>query len=702
MQTSKSVFRIVTVIVAVTLITACSKETKKARLLGEADAYFKAGNYDKAKLAYLNVVRADPQNALAFARIGAMWQDDNAPLQAGAFLAKASELDPKNAQNRVGLARCYLAIGQLANAKKEALKVLDQAPDNSDAISALAESARSNEDIEVAWEQLQKFPKKNDVSFHLALANLSLHKGDVAAAIDAVRQALAADPNSSAAHMAMGDLYLFQKDQKQAIEEYKKAADLAPIRSVERLKYAAFSSATGGAEEDRTAATEMTKQAPDYLPGWILLTELAAKDKKYDEALSLLENVFSRDPQYVDGRRRQGDILLAKGEPKKAIDVLERVDQAYPGSPLVKYQLARAYLSNNQMNQAKVVLDEAVSANPNYPEAILLLADINLRSGHADMVIKPMTDLLRNTPELRNAAMLLAAAYGALDRFDDATVVLQEQAKLAPQDPQIQAALGLTFRQAKRYEEARQTFQKAAQLAPDNLAIVDQLVELDLLDKRFDAAKQTVRRQFEKTPDAPAAHSFEGKILAAEGKWDSAEAELQKTLQLDPNFSSAYDLLVQSYLATGKLPQAVSQLQAELSKTPKNASALMTLALLYERMNDFPKARDAYEKLLSIESNFVPALNNLAYLYAERLNDVDKAYDLARKARELQGQDPTVGDTFGWVLYKRGDYQQAMTILQESAEKANDNPEIQFHLGMTAYMMGQTDVAKSALSKAAG
>ena len=78
------------------------------------------------------------------------------------------------------------------------------------------------------------------------------------------------------------------------------------------------------------------------------------------------------------------------------------------------------------------------------------------------------------------------------------------------------------------------------------------------------------------------------------------------------------------------------------------------------------------------------ALNNLAYLYAERLNDLDKAYDLARKARDLQGNDPAIADTLGWVLSKRGDYQQALTILQESAEKLPDNPEIQFHLGMTA------------------
>ena len=127
----------------------------------------------------------------------------------------------------------------------------------------------------------------------------------------------------------------------------------------------------------------------------------------------------------------------------------------------------------------------------------------------------------------------------------------------------------------------------------------------------------------------------------------------------------------------------------------------MTLALVYERMKDYPKARDAYEKLLSTQPNFVPALNNLAYLYTERLNDLDKAYDLARKAHELQGQDASIGDTFGWVLYKRGDYQQALPILQESAGKATDNPEIQFHLGMTAYMMGQTDLARAALRKAA-
>ena len=701
MQTSRLLSSVVTLTLAVTLIAGCSKEAKKTRLLAEADNYFKAGDYDKAKVSYLNVAQLDPQNALAFERIGEMWLDEGAPVRAAAFLAKASGLDPNNAEYHIRLARSYQALGRLADAKKEALKVLEQLPGNGDAIVALTEAAQTKEDIDEAGQQLQKFPDKNGLSFYLASANLFLRQGDLSAAENALGQALTIDPKSAAAHMAMGDLYLLKKDQKQAGEEFKKAAALAPVRSMERLKYAAFASATGDTEEARKISTEMTRQAPDYLPGWTLLAELAFKDKKYDEALSLLENDFSRDPEYIDGRRLESDVLLAKGDTKKAVEVLERLDQTYPDFPLIKYQLARAYLKNSNPNQAKMALDQAISSNPNFADAILLLAEINLRLGHGETVIEPITNLLRKRPDLRSAAFLLAAAYGSLDRFDDAEAVIRDQVRLAPQDPQPYTALGLTFREAKRNDEARQAFEKAAELAPDNLWLVDQLLELDLLDKHFDSARQRIRRQFQKNPDLPAPHFLEGKILIAEGKWDLAAAELQKTLQIDPNFSSAYDLLVQAYFATNKLPQAVSQLQAELAKMPNDTTALMTLALVYERMKDFPKARDTYERLLSIEPNFVSALNNLAYLYTEQLNDLNKAYDLARKARDLRANDPSIGDTLGWVLYKRGEYQQALTILQESAEKAADNPEIQFHLGMTAYMIGQTDIARVALQKAA-
>src|SRR5438552_4099426 len=109
MQASRTLFKIVTLVLAVTFITACSKEARKSRFLAEADNYFKAGNYDKAKLSYLKVVQLDPQNALAFERIGAMWLEEGAPLRAGPFLVKATELEPKNSGKRQTLRRFGLS-----------------------------------------------------------------------------------------------------------------------------------------------------------------------------------------------------------------------------------------------------------------------------------------------------------------------------------------------------------------------------------------------------------------------------------------------------------------------------------------------------------------------------------------------------------------------------------------------------------------
>ena len=285
----------------------------------------------------------------------------------------------------------------------------------------------------------------------------------------------------------MGDLYLLKKDQKQAGEEFKKAAELAPVRSMERLKYAAFMSAAGDTAETRRISTEMTRQAPDYLPGWTLLAELAFKDKKYDEALSLLENVFSRDPEYIDGRRLESRGAVGKGRHEKSGRSFGATRPDLSGLPLIKYQLARAYLKNNNMNQAKVALDQAISSNPNYADAVLLLAETNLRSGHSEIGHRTDHHLLRKKPDLRSAGS--APGRRLWRRWIGSTMPQRSFASKQGSPRKIHkpyTALGLTFRQAKRNDEARQAFEKAAELAPDNLWLVDQLVELDLLDKHFD------------------------------------------------------------------------------------------------------------------------------------------------------------------------------------------------------------------------
>src|SRR5260370_12784682 len=112
----------------------------------------------------------------------------------------------------------------------------------------------------------------------------------------------------------------------------------------------------------------------------------------------------------------------------------------------------------------------------------------------------------------------------------------------------------------------------------------------------------------------------------------------------------------------------------------------MTVGEIYEKQKDPLKARDAYEKILAKNPEFVPALNNLAYLYADKLNEIDKAYDLAQKARGLRSE-PATTDTLAWVLYKKVDYRQALALLQDGSGNLAENPDAQFSLRVDSYMM---------------
>ncbi len=693
--------RILVAIFAALFFGGCSPEAKKSRFRQQAERDFESGEYDKAKIEYMNLLRLDPQSATAYQQLGIIWFEEGAPLRAAPFLLKARELAPTNLGSRTKLAATLVSLGDLREGRKEALAILQQAPENGEAIKLLAETARTPEEVDESATQLQKFPDRDGADFQIASASLFLRRGEATSAESALTRALALNPKSSSAHLAMASFRLLQKDTAKAELELKSAADLAPLRSIARLKYAEYKAKNGDSSEIIKMLKEITGKAPDFLPAWCLLAQIASTDKRYDESLALLENVFSRDSENLDGRILEAQTRLAKGEPQKATEILERLDKKYPNLPPVKFQLARSYLQNNNPSQAMTVLNQVVTVNPNYVEAVLLLAELNLQTGHPDAVETSMKDLLKKQRDLFQAQVLLADAYRSLGRLDDAAAIFRERIRLRPKESQSYLLLGVILRQQNNIDEARKIFEQAQTLAPENLVFTDQLVDLDLLARNFDSAMQRVQGKLSKNGQTASLHFMLGKIYVAQDKLDLAETELLKTVELDASFPRAYDLLISTYLMRNKLPEALTQLQALLTKKPDNAPALMASALVYEKMKEYAKARDTYDKLLSTQPDFIPALNNLAYLYAEHLNQLDKAYEIARKLRITQPSNASVADTLGWILYRRGDYQQAVTLLQESAGKLSDNAEVQFHLGMASYMMGQADVARSAFQKAA-
>jgi tetratricopeptide (TPR) repeat protein len=178
-----------------------------------------------------------------------------------------------------------------------------------------------------------------------------------------------------------------------------------------------------------------------------------------------------------------------------------------------------------------------------------------------------------------------------------------------------------------------------------------------------------------------------------------ARTALEDAIKLNKNLRNGYLLLAQLLVAAHQSEDALKGLLSFASGT-NDVAALMQIGMIHEQLNNPHAARDAYEKALGLEPQFGLALNNLAYLYSEKLKQPDKGYEMAAKARDLMPSDPYTADTLGWILYRRKQYSRALGLIEEGAMRLTDDPEIQYHLGMTFYMMGDEESARRALERA--
>jgi tetratricopeptide (TPR) repeat protein len=320
------------------------------------------------------------------------------------------------------------------------------------------------------------------------------------------------------------------------------------------------------------------------------------------------------------------------------------------------------------------------------------------------------------------AQLLLANAYMVQQSPDQALAVYNRVESLYPKNPQIPFLAGMVLVQQKRPAEARKAFEQALQLAPHSTIAVEELVNLDIGDNQFTAALDRIKKATELTDISrnlllAKVHIARANYLAAKEAKNGvpapklnipvvqddvhqAETALLKDVELDPNLAAPYLLLSQLYVAAGKEQEALDRLNGLVSKT-NNVAAYMQIGMIYDAMKKYPEARDAYNKVIAASPDFSPALNNLSYLYSEHLGDLDKAYELAEKCRQLSPQDPALADTLGWILYKKGEYTRALPLVVDSATRLPNQPEIQLHLGLIQYMLGDEKAARAALQQAA-
>jgi tetratricopeptide (TPR) repeat protein len=314
--------------------------------------------------------------------------------------------------------------------------------------------------------------------------------------------------------------------------------------------------------------------------------------------------------------------------------------------------------------------------------------------------VESLSKLLAVQPGLTQGHVLLGSAYlGAGDGAKAAESFRRAQ-ELTPRDPRPYYLRGLALRKDKKDALAEKEFEQALNLAPGFVEPLVQLVSLDFAARKPDVALERVNRQIGAQPKSAGLQYLLGRVHLTRKEVKQAEAALNRAIEMDPGLTPAYLALSQLYIASKEYDQALARLEEALKVNPGSVSALMLTGMIHQQKGEVPRAQEAYERLLDTKPDFAPAANNLAYIYSEHGGNLDKALELAYRARSAAPDDPHVADTLGWILYKKDKVEQALTSLQLSVNKLPDNAEVQYHLGMALYKQGNLEAAKQALRQA--
>jgi Tfp pilus assembly protein PilF len=150
----------------------------------------------------------------------------------------------------------------------------------------------------------------------------------------------------------------------------------------------------------------------------------------------------------------------------------------------------------------------------------------------------------------------------------------------------------------------------------------------------------------------------------------------------------------------GQAVVAAASVEQILKSDPAYVPALMALAAIDEQKRNVGTATETYEKALGHYPDFSPAQKRLAILYASNPGDSQKALDVATKARQAFPDDAEVAKAFGIIVYRRGEYARAASLLQESARKRDSDGELMYYLGMAQFQLNKRTESKQTLQRA--
>ena len=620
---------------------------------------------------------------------------------------RAVSLDPKSEDAAAALAGLYSSAGDAGKSKAVVERAIREIPGTVDLRLVLAQiyvqEKRPADAEALLLKVIELQPKER--AHRVRLAQFYARADETDAAERTLRQAVHDLPDDRDMKLALVDFLAQRRGRDAAEKELNAMVKVAPDDS--DLKFALAKFYLDGKEAAKAEAVYRGVIAakgldPAGLSARDQLARLRLEQNDVAGALALSNEVLAKSPRDEDALLIRGTISLEKQDPRSAIADLRAVLRDQPNAPGVLRTLARAHLANNEPAVAEETMQHAVEANPGNAALQLDYADLLIQLGRNEQAKSTIADLVKKKPdsvEVLSAQYRLAVSMHDLDTARsaaDAVVALRPTAAAG------YMYQGMLEENDKHTEDALRLYEKAADLAPDTAEPLEAVVRILANTNRLPQAIGRLDAAAAKFPGASLALVIKGELLVRSGKPAEAVDPLNQAVARTPTWWRPYRDLAMAQLALKQDPALViATLRKGEGEAESKQELDVEIAQLLEQQGKPDEAIGEYERLLQSHPQSDVAANNLAMLLATYRKDqasLDRARDLT--VRFSNSSNLAYLDTYGWVLYKRGDASGSVGVLERIVEKAPDAPIARYHLGMAQSLAGDRTDARENLSRA--
>ncbi len=201
---------------------------------------------------------------------------------------------------------------------------------------------------------------------------------EYARAIPLLERILAEDPKNLDATLSLATAHSALGHEKQALEAFRGAADIAPDSQDVRT-YLALHYARGKQWERAVPLLErVVAETPDRLPALEALAVLRERQGRTSEAVALRQKIYGMRKPSAEELVRLGQLAMDDGQTALAIEAFEKA-RALQGRAFGQdLELGVLYLAARRLPEAKDSLDRVALSHPEYPMALFKRAQVSV------------------------------------------------------------------------------------------------------------------------------------------------------------------------------------------------------------------------------------------------------------------------------------------------------------------------------------